>query len=204
MKNRFELIRAIKGIALNTLNGDTEDSREMQSNLLRYYKCLNEVLVTMLECTLEKVDGKIIANLLNGYYYYVRSYNLLILSKHIGVVKNQEEREKILMTFDSILEDNVAEEKSTHIKKIENSEKTVICDDYADDELIKLGKKFKANIGKGKRQSKKISNALIKEMYESGLNPYQIHKRLLNEGTKCTLQTVINRINKMKDENLLV
>lgn len=200
MKNRFELIRAIKGIALNTLNGDTEDSREMQSNLLKYYKCLNEVLITMLECALERVDDKLIANIINGYYYYVKAYNLLIVSKSIGAEKSQEEKEKILMIFDSIVKDTIVEEKSTGKDKIENSEKPI---DYYD-ELAKLGEKFKVNIGKGKRQSKKISNALIKEMYESGINPYQIHKRLINEGTKCTLPTVINRINKMKNENLIV
>jgi len=86
-------------------------------------------------------------------------------------------------------------ELSSQIKGMEYRLKksgTAVSDE--DKKLIEIGQKMKANQGKGKRQNKKIDNQFIKERYQAGDKPAEIHRQLQANGVKCTLKTVCNRI----------
>ena len=64
-------------------------------------------------------------------------------------------------------------------------------------ELEKLGQKMKEQQNKGRKQNKKIEDSKIKILHDLGFKPYQILKTLEADGKVCSLQTIINRLNKM-------
>lgn len=71
-----------------------------------------------------------------------------------------------------------------------------------DKKLLEWGKAMKRNQS-GRHESKRIDNEFIKAKCLSGLSRYAIQKELEENGVKCTLKTVIERIDKMKERGEL-
>lgn len=70
-------------------------------------------------------------------------------------------------------------------------------------DLLEFGRLMKSKLGKGKRESKKIDNTLIKEMYLSGKKPAEIFREIEKKDIKCSLNTVLNRIKRMREKGEL-
>ncbi len=69
--------------------------------------------------------------------------------------------------------------------------------------LADLGQKMKDQQKKGRRKRKDIQDDEVIKLYSLGFKPLHIQKTLSDKGIKCCLQTVINRIEKLKRRGLL-
>lgn len=112
-------------------------------------------------------------------------------------------QERILMQvkINSLLKENDKLQAEVNNLVIQLEEKEALTEE--EQKLIEFARDLKAK-QTGRRESKAIRNEFIKEKYLSGCKPSEIHKAIVEEEKVwCTLKTVIDRINKMKDRGEL-
>ncbi len=69
-----------------------------------------------------------------------------------------------------------------------------------DKRYMEIGRKIVKAEGRGRRDNKDLSDELVKKLFEEHGKPYRVHKALVGLGIECTLQTVINRINRIRNK----
>lgn len=116
--------------------------------------------------------------------------NNIIIDHTITIENNDDMREWVRQAIENY---SIAiRVNNSLVERIENLENAA-----------KLGEKMQRQQKEGRRKSIKIKDDEIWKLYESGVKPYQIWRQLYHfkgqKGTDiCTIQTVINRIKKMK------
>lgn len=80
MSSINEMLGSLKWV-MNCLLYDGNEDREKLLSLLQYYRAINDILLDLLGTAIgeKELDDDIKALLFNGYYTYVKSYNILLM-----------------------------------------------------------------------------------------------------------------------------